>query len=130
MSKPYVPNPKLPFTTNELINDIWYRFLFNLAQQVNTVGYGLTATGTNLATALPLVADYSEFATVAAGTGAALPSASKQVGIEWIVWNNGANTLTLYSQSGETVNGSASISIAAGAFKRIIALSSTVWLTA
>jgi hypothetical protein len=77
--------------------------------------YAVTATGTNLATAYAIHSAYTYFSTVAASTGAAVPSAAASLGEEKVIWNFGANTLTVYAQSGETIGGSASITVAAGA---------------
>ena len=66
------------------------------------VGAGLTATGTNQATALTLVNGDNEFTTVAAGTGAVLYAGSP--GDEQWVYNGGANVLTVYPNSGAKIN--------------------------
>ncbi len=67
-------------------------------QSENQHGFvsGLTATGTNQATGLQLsqLAPLVEVNTVAAGTGVLLPPAIP--GAEMFIFNNGANTLTVY----------------------------------
>jgi len=73
------------------------------------VASGLTATGTNLATALQLSADISVVATTAASTGVALPDA--EAGAQVVVFNNGAN------------------SIAAGKERIFFGISPTIWLS-
>lgn len=73
---------------------------------------GLTAAGTNQATALTLTSNYSRFSTVASGTGAALPRAHAQP--EHVIYNGGANALTVYPTGTETINGSASFSVTNG----------------
>lgn len=76
---------------------------------------GLTATGTNSATAFQLPAgEFYAFSTVAAGTGAKFHNASALPGPRIIVFNAGANALTLYPTSG-TINGAGSVTVAAGA---------------
>ena len=66
------------------------------------VGPGLTATGTNQATALQLTNADNEFTTVAAGTGAILYAGSP--GDEQSVYNGGANILRIYPDSGAKIN--------------------------
>jgi hypothetical protein len=90
--------------------------------------YAITATGTNLATAYAIKSAYSYFSTVAAGTGAALPSAAVALGEEKVIWNQGANALTVYAQSGETIGGAGSISVAGGAKVRLVALQNAFWI--
>ena len=74
-----------------------------------TVSAGLTATGTNAATALPLTSSRNQFSTVAASTGALLPAAV--VGLDVTVFNDGANPLTVYSKGTDTVDGGASATL-------------------
>lgn len=62
-----------------------------------------TATGTNQATAFVLTATITKFGTVGASTGALLPSATG-VG-PYAIINAGANALSVYPASGETING-------------------------
>ena len=65
---------------------------------------GLTAAGTNQATAYAIVSPFSQFSTVAASTGAILPAqclANDSVA----AYNAGANTLTVYPPVGGTING-------------------------
>lgn len=72
---------------------------------------GLTATGTNQATALPLLngADH-QFTTVGSSTGAMLPPARLADSI--VVWNGGSNALSIYPPLGGVVNdGSANAAI-------------------
>jgi hypothetical protein len=91
---------------------------------------GLTATGTNQATAfLALDGGYHEFTTVASGSGASLPVVmpwSREITIS----NNGASALLVYPPSGGTIdNGSAnaSVSLAAGSSATYWATGSTNW---
>lgn len=90
--------------------------------------YSVTATGTNLATAYPIISAYTYFSSVGAGTGAALPSAAISVGEEKVIWNFGANALTVYAQAGQTIAGAASISVAAGAKVRLVCVQNTLWI--
>jgi hypothetical protein len=84
---------------------------------------GLTATGTNQATAYPLWPGNTqhEFTTVASGTGALLPSAIPST---ISVHNAGANALLIYPPVGGTIDGgsvNAPATVAAGA-------TSTFWV--
>ncbi len=65
---------------------------------------GLTATGTNQATAFPVFAQQAAFSTVASGTGAVLPPAS---GGPITIYNDGANALLVYPAPGDQIQGSA-----------------------
>lgn len=66
---------------------------------------GLTATGTNQATALVLANNLNEFDTVASGTGAALPPAV--LGGYCYIFNYGANPLAIYGNptTNDTIDG-------------------------
>lgn len=89
--------------------------VINPAQNV-----GLTATGTNKATAYQCPAgSFYRFDTVASGTGAIFHDASALAGTDVTKMNKGANALTLYAPRG-TIDGSASYSLAAGAVKRFV----------
>ena len=95
------------------------------------VSYAVTALGTNLATAYVITTPQTYFSTVAASTGCALPdSTALNTGIEYAIWNQGANTLTVYAQTGDTIEGGASITVAVGAFVRLIAVTSGLWMRA
>jgi hypothetical protein len=63
----------------------------------------LTATGTNQATAFPLLntADH-QFTTVASSTGAVLPAARLADSVN--VWNGGSNALSIYPPLGGKIN--------------------------
>lgn len=89
------------------------------AAQASQIGldsaWGLTATGTNAATALVLTGDFANFSTVASGTGTILPYAEGQP--EQVIYNGGANALAVYPQATEYINGGsvgASFSVPAG----------------
>lgn len=78
----------------------------------------VVATGTTTADAYILRASITQFGTVAAGTGARIPTVDLVPGDEFHVLNNGANALLVYPPSGGTIN-SAGVdvgnSLAAGA---------------
>lgn len=63
-----------------------------------------TATGSTQGGAFVLTANLTIFGTVAASTGALLPSATG-VG-PYFIFNNGANALSVYPATGETINAS------------------------
>lgn len=98
-----------------------------LGQVVKT---GLTATGTTITDALQLVGTINVLTTVAASTGAKLPS-TVDVGGEVKVENRGAETLTLYPPtSAGTLNGEtagAGLSVATVEMAICTRLSTTNW---
>ena len=73
-----------------------------VAALCNDVAAGLTATGTNQATAYSLTAADNEFTTVASGTGAILYAGS--AGDEQTVYNAGVNPLMVYPDVGSKIN--------------------------
>lgn len=87
----------------------------------------LTATGTDLATAFPIASVWNQFGTVALSTGAALPTTEN--GIFLAIANDGLQTLTVYAPTGSTVDGSASVTIAAGKRRIFWTVSTTIWLS-
>jgi hypothetical protein len=72
-------------------------------QVVGDVATALVATGASQATALALPAAINAFATVAASTGAILPSDALP-GDEVEVYNGGASSLAVYPPLGGTIN--------------------------
>jgi hypothetical protein len=81
----------------------------------DVINIGLTATGSVQGDALQITSSSSIFATVAAGTGAILPSAHGKA--DYMIMNNGANALAVYPSLGERFNGgsaNASFSLPAG----------------
>jgi hypothetical protein len=91
------------------------------------VANGLTATGTTATDALALSAVVNVVATTASSTGVKLPPA--EAGAQVVVFNNGANTLTVYPQTGSTIDAGASVSIATGKERVFFGASPTVWLS-
>lgn len=63
-----------------------------------------TATGSTQADAFVLTANITLFGTVAASTGAILPSATGRS--SYFIFNNGASPLTVYPAVGEFINAS------------------------
>jgi hypothetical protein len=76
----------------------------------------LTATGNSQGTALALPSDFNVFTTVAASTGAILPTSRTG---DWLtVVNHGANTLSVYPPTGGKIaNGSANAAFSVAANK-------------
>lgn len=91
------------------------------------VGNTLTATGTTVTDALQLSAVTNVVTTAAASTGVKLPPS--ETGAMVTVFNNGANTLTVYALTGSTVDAGASVSIAAGKERIFFGISPTVWFS-
>lgn len=79
----------------------------------------LTATGSTIAGALVLLADFNLMGTVASGTGVQLPPAEGQP-IQ-AVYNGGSNALLVYPQATEIINaGSVGVAFSVGAGKSCI----------
>lgn len=72
---------------------------------VGTIADGLTATGTTQATAYLVSTDTSVFSTVAANTGCRLPMGGEND--QYLIINDGANSLKIYPPNGGTINGGA-----------------------
>lgn len=86
---------------------------------------GATATGATQGTAYPLAAVRTRFGTVAASTGALLPTEAP--GAEYTVTNFGANSLTVYPPVGGSVDNGATnsgVAVAANATKLFICMDS------
>jgi hypothetical protein len=91
------------------------------------VSASVTATGSVAGDAASVSAVVTRVATAAAGTGVKLPPA--EVGAMMFVRNDGANALTVYPQTGGTINGAASDSIAAGKAHLFFGTSATAWVS-
>lgn len=100
-------------------------------QVAQSVATGVTAAGTNLATATALTATYNVVSTVGAGQGVSLPSVTGAP--IWIFNNQGTNALTVYpSDASSTINGGAAgagISLAANGKMLYVRVSATAWFT-
>lgn len=89
-----------------------------------SIAVGLVGQGAAQGTALPLVAVFNQFATVAASTGAILPAGLPK-NSEVVIKNSGANALTVYPPVGNALNGgsaNAGVSLAAAGVVRYISL--------
>jgi hypothetical protein len=112
-------------------------FLRNLLASVTVVpggiGWGLVATGSGIGSALPLAQPLNYFSTVPLSTGAVLPAAATQLGVEYIIWNGGINNLHLYAAAGDTiiavpgVTNDSSIVVGNGQVARLTALAPGYW---
>lgn len=95
---------------------------------VGTTSSALTATGSAQTDALPLV-DVNEFTTVASSTGAILPPNCNR-GDHIFVYNIGAQTLTVYPPTGESINAIAAnsgFSVATAKTCLFVKVSTTRW---
>ena len=110
---------------------IWPNTLINGYLRL-TVAAGLTATGTTGGTGYQITKGYSEFTTVASGTGTRLPATASEsvAGGRFVIWNAGANTLNVYPMDGGQIDALGTNNpdtIAAGACKTYVAMSSTLY---
>jgi hypothetical protein len=87
----------------------------------------VTATGSSATDALSVSAVVVRSATTTSGTGVKLPTV--EVGAMMVVRNDGAESLTVYPQTGTTINGSASDTIAAGKANLYFGTSATTWVS-
>lgn len=87
----------------------------------------VTATGSSTTDALSVSAVFVRSATTASGTGVKLPAV--EAGAMMVVRNDGAESLTVYPQTGTTINGSASDTIAAGKANLYFGTSGTTWVS-
>ena len=93
------------------------------------VATGLTATGTNQATAYEVTTAKAAFSTVAASTGAVLDDQAAP-GDTQMIYNGGANALTVYPPSGAKINGlatNAGMLLATNTACEFYCLSTTQW---
>lgn len=98
---------------------------------VGTSSIAITAAGTDQAGATAITTSVCNVTTVAAANaGVRLPSAS--AGVVIIIRNSGANTLSVYPASTNTINtGAANVafSLPVGAVACFVCMSSTAWYT-
>jgi len=97
---------------------------------MGSVATGLSGAGTTLATGTAITAAFNVFTTVASGTGGTLPSCVPGDSV-WVFNNTGTNALTVYPDSGSTINQlSASTGVLLAPYTGAIfaRVSSTGWL--
>lgn len=90
----------------------------------------LSGAGTALATGTAINSAFNVFTTVASGTGGTLPSTEAGDSL-WVFNNTGVNALTVYPDSGSTINQlSANIGILLSPYTGVIfsRVSSTGWI--
>ena len=88
----------------------------------------LVATGSTAADALQLSACYNSIGTAASSTGVKLPPT--EAGAMVVVYNGGAQTLTVYPSTGSTINAAAaSLSVTATTRVLFVATSATTWVS-
>jgi hypothetical protein len=92
-----------------------------------TVATAKTATGSTAADALALSDSWNVVSTAASGTGVKLPTA--EAGAQMLVANDGASTLTVYPQTGSTIDGAASVTIATTKRRFFVGTSPTTWVS-
>ena len=101
-----------------------------MAKAINgSVATGLTAAGTTQATGLAINAGFALLATVAANSGATLPSC--EVGDTVEVYNAGANAATLYPDVGSNINSlsvNTGISLATNTAIKFRRVTATRWI--
>ena len=98
----------------------------NIVGDVATV----TATGTNLATALVLPAAVNNVTSAAASTGVTFQTGELPGTDIWIMNNNTGQTITIYTPTGETINsGAASVTLATNKNMVCKKVSNTVWMS-
>lgn len=91
---------------------------------------GITAAGSTQATATALTASVNVVSTTAASTGVQLPNC--QVGDSVEVYNQGANSLSVYPLTGENINAlsaNAAFAVAAGKAATFRKVSALVWMS-
>jgi hypothetical protein len=118
-----LPVPQAPFTdpVSGALSYTGVQFLLSVAMAIAQKGSfaggptatGLTATGTNQATALQLTAQSNEITQATAGSGVLL--SALQQGQSQTVVNASSQTVKVYPPPGATINGAASLSVAPGA---------------
>lgn len=133
------PNPgaqnAAPLNGTELVDIIgltWGTDTTGNLANTRTVDNAKTATGTTRADAYSITKVITRFTTVAASTGAVLPSATKP-GAKYTIFNDGASALTVYGAGSDTIDGTAGATgVALTNAKRCdyICVATGVWISA
>jgi len=93
------------------------------------VAAGLTATGTNAGTSTQLSAVYN-VVTVVTSSAAGVKLPTVEIGALCFVANDdSADSLTVYPQTGSTIDGAASVAVAAGKRRFFVGTSATTWVS-
>lgn len=96
---------------------------------ITDVATGLTATGSNQSGAFEVTTAKAAFSTVAASTGAVLDDQAAP-GDTQMIYNGGANALTVYPPSGARINGlatNAGMLLATNTACEFYCLTTTLW---
>ena len=130
-TKPY-QQQALPVTPGKTLafNDFFRNCIVNATGKSST--YGISAAGTNQATATQLTSVFNEVDTVSSSTGVNLPNSSGLINTPYqlcVIYNNGANTLTVYPYQGttDTINGNSSITMNANSAAIFASAQKGVW---
>lgn len=93
------------------------------------IATGLTATGSSSTDAYQLTKSVSVVGTTASSTGVILPKVAFDAdAVDFVlIVNNGAQTLTIYPDSGSTVNATTSVSLATTKTALLFKTSATAW---
>ena len=105
-------------------------YIISTINHVFGVETGITASGTNQATARVLIKDMNVVSTVAASSGVRLPVTTG--GMKFTIVNAGANALNVYPATSAQINAggtNVAYSVAVGARLDFISTSSTQWYT-
>lgn len=92
---------------------------------------GVSAAGTNQATAVAITADLTVFSTVALNTGAILPAPGAAGADDFFVVNAGANALAVYPPVGHKVNAgstNAAVSVPVGKAAHLVYAGGVQWI--
>ncbi len=98
-----------------------------------SVGAGLTAVGTNRATALALTAAINVITGAATGTGVELPDLSGSPGADVIIFQEGGEDIKVYAAGSQTIDGTAGstgVTLTNGKRCAYYMTSATAWLSA
>jgi hypothetical protein len=115
-------------STNGFVGDVTGDITGDVAGNVTQPVAAVTAAGTNLATAAALSAGVNVVAGADGTKGVALPAALAGATIT-IYSSVATNGLVVYSQTAETVNGGASVTMEGQTFLQAIATADGAWIT-
>ena len=115
-------------STNGFVGDVTGDITGDVAGNVTQPVAAVTAAGTNLATAAALSAGVNVVAGADGTKGVALPAALAGATIT-IYSSVATNGLVVYSQTAETINGGASVTMEGQTFLQAIATADGAWIT-
>ena len=96
---------------------------------VSICGDAATVVGAGASTgnATQIASVITNVSTAAASTGVKLPKC--EAGAECFIYNAGANTLAVYPATGDTINGTTSVTIATTKSRKFFGISATAWVS-